>query len=238
MRDYVKLLIFYMRMPVKKDTPSTYNIYRSSCNIKVHNSLTMRSDINRVNLTILPIFRISPENTKLHERIMSGVEGLTRELGRHKDDDFTIYFIKYMENERMGQHGDYGGIKAEKHHMMRISLGIGGSRRIRFFATEIDRNSNDDAGGKKVKDLGFELVMSGCRNAYIMSNFGSGMSGLCLSDQHGSSVIRAGHEVSRIRPDENPCVTAVVTFPLRSIEGVATALKQFRELTIDFDTYA
>ena len=83
-----------------------------------------------------------------------------------------------------------------------------------------------------------ELVMSGCRNAYIMSNFGSGMSGLCLSDQHGSSVIRAGHEVSRIRPDENPCVTAVVTFPLRSIEGVATALKQFRELTIDFDTYA
>jgi hypothetical protein len=142
-----------------------------------------------------------------------------------------------MENEGMGEHGDYGGIKAENNYMMRISLGIGGSRRIRFFAKEIDRNAKDDAGGKMVKDLGFELIMSGCRNTYIMSNFGSGMSGLCLSDQQGSSVIRAGHKVSMIKPDENPCVIAVISFPLRSIEGVANALKQFREMSINLDKY-
>ena len=143
-----------------------------------------------------------------------------------------------MANEGMGGHGDYGGKKAEKYHMMRISLGIGGSREIRFFAKEIDRNSKDDTAGTIVKDLGFQLVMSGCCNAYMMTHFGDGMAGMCLSDQHGTSVIRACHKVKMIKPDESPCVTAVISFPLRSIEGVATSLKQFRGMTIDFDNYA
>jgi hypothetical protein len=138
----------------------------------------MRSDINRINPNNLPIFRILPENMHLHERIMRGLEGLTTELGRHQDDEF---------NEGMGAHGDYGGLKAEKYHMMRISLGIGGSREIRFFAKEIDSNSKDDAAGTIVEDLGFQLVMSGCRNAYTMTHFGNGMTGMCLSDQHGTS---------------------------------------------------
>ena len=64
------------------------------------------------------------------------------------------------------------------------------------------------------------------------------MMGMCLSDQHGTSVIRAGHKVKMIKPDKSPCVTAVISFPLRSIEGVATSLKQFRGMTIDFDNYA
>ncbi len=60
---------------------------------------------------ILDVFRISPENTHLHKRIMLGLEGLTTELGRHQDDEFSIYFVKYMANEGMGGHGDYGGKK-------------------------------------------------------------------------------------------------------------------------------
>ncbi len=223
--DYVKIILFYTRTPIKRDTPSTTNIFRTSCPIKVHNSLYMRIDINRINPNNLPIFRISPENTHLHKRIMRGLEGLTTELGRHQDDEFTIYFVKYMANEGMGAHGDYGGLKAEKYHMMRISLGIGGSREIRFFAKEIDPNSKDDATGTFVEVLGFQLVMSGCRNAYMMTHFGDGMMGMCLSDQHGTSVIRAGHKVKMIKPDKSPCVTAVISFPLRSIEGVATSLR-------------
>jgi hypothetical protein len=62
-----------------------------------------------------------------------------------------------MANEGMGAHGDYGGLKAEKYHLMRISLGIGGSREIRFFAKAIDRNSKDDAAGTIVEDLGSNL---------------------------------------------------------------------------------
>jgi len=66
-----------------------------------------------------------------------------------------------------------------------------------FFA----RNSKEDTAGTIVKDLGFQLVMSGCRNTYMMTNFGSRMSGLCLSDQHGTSVIRAGQKMKMIKPD-------------------------------------
>ena len=80
--------------------------------------------------------------------------------------------------------------------------------------------------------------MSGCRNAYMMTHFGDGLTGMCLSDQHGTSVIRAGHKVKMIKPDESPCVTAVISFPLRSIEGVATSLKRFRGMTINLDNYA
>ena len=185
----------------------------------------MRSDINCIHPNNFPIFRISPANAYLHKRIMRGLEGLTTELGRHQDDEFNIYFVKYMAGEGMGAHGDYGGLKAEKYHMMRISLGIGGSREIRFFAKEIDRNSKDDTAGTIVKDLGFQLVMSGCHNAYMMTHFGDGMTGLCLSDQHGTSVIRACHKVKMIKTDERPCVTAIISFPLRSIEAVATSLK-------------
>ena len=225
LRDYVKIILFYMRTPIKRDTPTTTNLYRTACPIKVNNSLNMRSDINRIHPNNFPIFRISPANAYLHKRIMHGLEGLTTELGRHQDDEFSIYFVKYMANEGMGAHGDYGGLKAEKYHMMRISLGIGGSREIRFFAKEIDPNSKDDATGTFVEDLGFQLVMSGCRNAYMMTHFGDGMMGMCLSDQHGTSVIRAGHKVKMIKPDKSPCVTAVISFPLRSIEGVATSLR-------------
>ena len=237
LRDYVKIILFYMRTPIKRDTPSTTNIYRTACPIKVNNSLNMRSDINRIHPNNFPIFRISPANAYLHKRIMRGLEGLTTELGRHQDDEFNIYFVKYKAGEGMGAHGDYGGLKAEKYHMMRISLGIGGSREIRFFAKEIDRNSKDDTAGTIVKDLGFQLVMSGCHNAYMMTHFGDGMTGLCLSDQHGTSVIRACHKVKMIKTDERPCVTAVISFPLRSIEAVATSLKRFRGMTIDLDNY-
>jgi hypothetical protein len=65
-------------------------IYRTACPIKVNNSLSMRSDINRINPNNLLIFRISPENAHLHKRIMRGLEGLTTELGRHQDDEFSI----------------------------------------------------------------------------------------------------------------------------------------------------
>ncbi len=238
LRDYVKIILFYMRTPNKKDTPTSVNIFRASCPIKVNNSLKMRSDINHINPNNFPIFRISPENAHLHKRIMCGLERLTTKLGRHQDDEFTIYFVKYMANEGMGGHGDYGRMKAEKYHMMRISLGIGGSRKIRFFAKEIDRNSKDDQVGSIVKDLGFQLVMSGCRNAYMMTHYGDGMTGMCLSDQHGTSVIHACHKGKMIKPDESPCVTAVISFPVRSIEGVETSLKRFRGMTIDFDNYA
>ena len=69
----------------------------------------------------------------------------------------------------------------------------------------------------------------------MMTHFGDGMTGMCLSDQHGTSVIRACHEVKIIKPDESPCVTTVISFPLRSIEGVTTSLKRFRGMTIDLD---
>jgi len=94
-----------------------------------------------------------------------------------------------------------------------------------ILSKEIDHNSKDDLAGRIVKNVGFQLVMSGCQNMYIMSNFGSGMLGMCLSDQNGTSVIRDGHKVKMIKPDESPCATAVITFPLQSIEGVTLALK-------------
>ena len=99
LRDYVKIILFYMRTPIKSDTPTTTNLYRTACTtnlyrtacpIKVNNSLSMRSDINRINPNNLLIFRISPENAHLHKRIMRGLEGLTTELGRHQDDEFSI----------------------------------------------------------------------------------------------------------------------------------------------------
>jgi len=63
---------------------------------------------------------------------MCGVEGLTTQqnYGKHRDDEFMIYFMKYMTNEEISEHGDYGVLMAKKHHMMHISLGIGGSRNI------------------------------------------------------------------------------------------------------------
>ena len=99
LRDYVKIILFYMRTPIKSDTLTTTNLYRTACTtnlyrtacpIKVNNSLSMRSDINRINPNNLLIFRISPENAHLHKRIMRGLEGLTTELGRHQDDEFSI----------------------------------------------------------------------------------------------------------------------------------------------------
>ena len=61
--------------------------------------------------------------------------------------------MKYIANEGMGSHGDYGRLQAEKCIMMRISQGIGGSRKSQFFAKEIDHHlAKDEQTGMIVKD--------------------------------------------------------------------------------------
>ena len=87
LRQYVDILIFYMRMPDVKDSMPTMNVYQTTCQVKINNMLNIRIDIDCLQPWRFPIFMITQENSDLHKRVMCGVEGLTRELGKHPDDD-------------------------------------------------------------------------------------------------------------------------------------------------------
>ena len=157
---------------------------------------------------------------------------MLRHLGKHSEDEYQMYAMKYKQSKSMGKHDDYGGSKSEEGVRMRVSLGIGSPRTISFSAKSIDPKGYSDQTGKVVKGSSFKLLMDGNKNGYMMSPFASGMTGLCFSDPSRMSVIRAELQVKSMGGDEIACAF-IITFSLRKIELLPTALAKFCSYIID-----
>ena len=166
-----------------------------------------------------------------HEELCTFLDKLTVYLGRDKNDEWEAFLIKYIGGQCMGEHGDYGGVKSEKYFMMRLTLGLGGSRTIRFRAKRIGENAYSDRAGKLLSGIDFELILSSGVNAYLQSPFGSGKNLLGFFNNKG---VRGCH--SSVHEDYDAAII-VIDFPLRTIEDVLRCLQLFEGIDISLDMF-
>ena len=179
--------ICYLRRPFTNETVHSKNLKRASTKIQGPPSgCGRRPDANEARPYSVPILLKEDEDAvRRHEELCTFLNNLTIYLGREENDEWEAFLIKYVGEQWMGEHGDYGGVKSEKYFMMRLTLGLGGSRTIRFRAKRIGENASSDRAGKLLNGIDFELVLPSGVNAYLQSPFGSGKNLLGFFDNDG-----------------------------------------------------
>ena len=227
----VRLYISYARLSTKQDSPSTPNLQRGSTSIQSCGIIGARPDVREDQPHKLAIL-IKDDgmiNETLHLRLCNFFDDLTMQLGRKKHHPWEAFMIKFVNDEYMGPHGDYGGKKSDNFFMMRLSLGIGGERTVVYEAVQLNKGAKNDRDGKVIPDIKFSVCLKGGINAYLMSPFASGKNLLCWMDDNFTGV-RGRHSS---RGSGINSTIFVIDFALETLEQVQLSLSMFEDMTIE-----
>ena len=226
-----RIYISYARLPTSRDSTTTANLYRGSTSIQASGPFGARPDINQCLPRTVPIL-IKDDgmiNETLHLRLCNFFDDITRRLGRNEIHPWEAFMIRFMVNEYMGFHGDYGGKKSNNFFMMRLAIGIGGERTVKFEATKLKAGAKNDRDGKVIPDIKFSVCLKGGINAYLMSPFASGKNLLCWMDDDFTGV-RGQHSS---RGSGINSTIFVIDFALETLEQVQLSLSMFEDMTIE-----
>jgi len=168
-----RIYISYARLPHKRNRSSTPNLYCGSTSIWSSDVFGFRPDMKQDHPQKLPILMKDNDmfNETQHRKLCNFFDDITSQLGRDINHPLEAFMIRFMDDEYMGAHGDYGGKKSDNFFMMRLAIGIGGDRTIKFEATKLKKGAKNDHDGKVVPEINFSVCMKGGINAYLMSPF-------------------------------------------------------------------
>jgi hypothetical protein len=131
----------------------TPNLYRGSTSIQASGPYGARPDINQGQPFTVPILIKDYKEFNVvtqHRKLCNFFDDITHQLSRNENHPWEAFMIRFMDNEFMGLHGDYGGKKSDNFFMMHLASGIGGERTVKFEATKLKEGAKNDRDGKVV----------------------------------------------------------------------------------------
>lgn len=225
------IYIRYARLPTKSDSVTMSNLHCGSTSIQSCGVIRARPDIRGDQPYKLPILIKDKGmfNETQHRKLCDFFGNITSQLGRNAHHPWEAFMVSFMDKEFMGVHGDYGGKKSDDFFMMRLAMGVGGERTIKFEAMKLKKGAKNDRDGKVVREINFSVCLKGGLNAYLMSPYASGKNLLCWIDDNYTGL-RGRHSS---QGNGTNSAIFVIDFPLDSLKKVYLALHKFENMTIE-----
>jgi len=221
---------FWYQLPNQsKQSSSSAGCRRLGNNFHTVNGLMVRRDVKPHHPRILPLVPASEANQKMCDDLYEDIICmLVRDFAMCPQDEplVVVRLQRYMEETWIGKHADGDRVIGDSIHRMRLVLGIGPSRKIKFTANMFDLD-NLTAHGTVVKGLNHIITTDDCASAYLMTENTSGMKDLCYMDKKRRKAVTVHHEVPKNESNLHT-VIAVIDFGLRSMEAKEQAKKFVR----------
>jgi len=227
--QYASICFWYQLPNQSKQSSSSAGCRRLGNNFHTVNPLLARRDVKPSHPRILPLVPTSEANQKLCDDLYEGIICmLVRDLAMCPQDEplVVIRLQRYMEETWIGKHADGDRVIGDSIHRMRLVLGIGPSRKIKFTANMFDLD-NPTTNGTVVKGLSHIITTDDCASAYLMTENTSGMKDLCYMDKKRRKAVTVHHEVPKNESNLHT-VIAVIDFGVRSMEAKEQAKKFVR----------
>ena len=212
-----------------KQASSSAGCRRLGSNFHTINGLLVRRDIKPSNPRVLPLVPNSEANKKMCDDFYDDIICmLVRDLGMCPQDEalVVVRLQRYLEETWIGKHADGDRVIGDLIHRMRLVIGIGPSRMIKFTANMFDLD-NPTSNGTVVKGLSHIITTDDCASAYLMTENTSGMKDLCYMDNKRRKAVTVHHEVPKNESNLHTII-GVIDFPLRSMEAKEQAKKFVR----------
>lgn len=227
--QYASNCYWYQLPNQSKQASSSAGCRRLGNNLHTVNPLLVRRDVAPLHPRVLPLVPTSEANKKMCDDLYKDIICmLVRDLGMCPQDEslVVVRLQRYLEETWIGKHADGDRVIGDSIHRMRLVLGIGPSREIKFTANMFDLD-NPTSNGTVVKGLSHTITTDDCASAYLMTENTSGMKDLCYMDKKRRKAVTVHHEVPKNESDLHTII-AVIDFGHRSIQAKEQAKKFVR----------